>query len=170
MRESKRKAFVNSLSVSSVKDKRNTVFNRRGLARKSISSFLIDTLCENNQYFLHMKQIASRMMAWFVLTLSLVIFSTTGVSAQSSESRVEQKGNVFIKVSTKGGNAIKTNYLYQDSKGNIDTIYLSPNGKAFVWRVSKNGNRYRKYLPEITAKLSENGETKNKSNSRPNRN
>lgn len=102
-----------------------------------------------------MKQTTSRVIAWIVLVLSLTIFSATGVLAQTNEPQVEQKGNVFVqKKSTRGNGACtKTNYLYEDSKGRVDTIYLSPTGKAFVWRVSKNGNTYKKYLPEVTKKL-----------------
>lgn len=110
-----------------------------------------------------MKQTASRVIAWVVLVLSLTIFSATGVLAQ--EPQVEQKGNVFIaKKSSRGNGACtKTNYLYEDSKGRIDTIYLSSTGKAFVWRVSKNGNAYKKYLPEVTKKLNPQAYEKGKS-------
>ena len=89
-----------------------------------------------------MKQSTSRVIAWVVLVLSLAFFSSTGALAQTNEPQVEQKGNVFIaKKSSRGSGACtKTNYLYEDSKGRVDTIYLSSTGKAFVWRVSKNGN------------------------------
>lgn len=104
-----------------------------------------------NQY---MKQSISRAIAWIVLVLSLVFSSSTGVLAQNNEPQVEQQGNVFIQKSTRSsGQIIKTNYIYEDSKGNRDTIYLSPTGKAFVFKVSKNGNTYKKYLPEVTRKL-----------------
>ena len=100
-----------------------------------------------------MKQTVSRVIAWIVLVLSLLISSATGVLAQTKT--IEQKGNVFIQ-KTKGRSGItyaKTNYIYEDSKGNRDTICISSNGKAFVFKVSKNGNVYRKYLPEVTEKL-----------------
>ena len=97
-----------------------------------------------------MKQ--STMAAWIVLTLfSFVPFT---INAQNNEPQVEQKGNVFVQKSTRSsGQIIKTNYIYEDSKGNRDTIYLSSTGKAFVFKVSKNGNTYKKYLPEVTKKL-----------------
>ena len=95
-----------------------------------------------------MKQF-SRVTAIIVLILSLALLSL-GAKAQS----VEQKGNVFVaKKSTHDGQVTKTNYIYEDSKGRQDTIYLSSTGKAFVWRVSKNGNTYKKYLPEVTRKI-----------------
>ena len=113
-----------------------------------------------------MRQTTSRVIAWIVLVLSLVFFSSTGVLAQTNEPQVEQKGNVFVaKKSSRGSGACtKTNYLYEDSKGRVDTIYLSSTGKAFVWRVSKNGNTYKKYLPEVTKKLNPQAYEKDKGN------
>lgn len=99
-----------------------------------------------------MKQSISKAMAWIVLTLFFTLVSITG-NAQNNEPQVEQQGNVFIQKSTRGGQIIKTNYIYEDSKGQRDTIYLSPTGKAFVFKVSKNGNTYKKYLPEVTRKI-----------------
>lgn len=99
-----------------------------------------------------MKQSISKAMAWIVLTLLFTLVSITG-NAQNNEPQVEQQGNVFIQKSTRGGQIIKTNYVYVDSKGQRDTIYLSSTGKAFVFKVSKNGNTYKKYLPEVTKKL-----------------
>lgn len=93
---------------------------------------------------------------WIVLTLCFTLLSITGnAQAQNKEPQIEQQGNVFVqKKSTRGsGQVIKTNYIYEDSKGRRDTIYLSPTGKAFVWRVSKAGNIYKRYLPEVTEKL-----------------
>ena len=99
---------------------------------------------------------SSRIIAWIVLILWFMFFSYTGVYAQENKKpTIEQKGNVFIQKSSRGSNgqAIKTNYIYEDSKGNRDTIYISSTGKAFVFKLSKNGNIYKKYLPEVTAQL-----------------
>lgn len=107
-----------------------------------------------------MKQTTSRVIAWIVLVLSLLISSSTGVLAQDNKkSTIERQGNVFIQKSNSrgSGNVIKTNYIYQDSKGNKDTIYISPTGKCFVFKLSKNGNIYKRYLPEVTKQLQEEG-------------
>lgn len=108
-----------------------------------------------------MKQTASRVIAWIVLVLSFLIFSSTGVLAQDSKKpTIEQKGNVFIQKSNSrgSGQVTKTNYIYEDSKGQRDTIYISSTGKAFVFKVSKKtGNVYKKYLPEVTAQLQKEG-------------
>ena len=108
-----------------------------------------------------MKQTMSRVIAWVVLVLSLLIFSSTGVLAQDNKKpTIEQKGNVFIQKSNSrgSGSVKKTDYIYEDSKGNRDTIYISSTGKAFVFKVSKKtGNVWKKYLPEVTAQLQKEG-------------
>lgn len=94
----------------------------------------------------------SRIFALVVLMLGFLVLSKN-LRAQS----IVQKGNNFIEQksdSSKGSNATKTVYTYTDKKGRVDTIYLSKNGNAFVWRVSqKTGKLYRKYLPEVAKKL-----------------
>ena len=102
---------------------------------------------------------SSRVIAWIVLVLSLVFFSSTGVLAQNNKPTIERQGNVFVQKSNSrgSGQVTKTNYIYQDSKGNKDTIYISPTGKCFVFKLSKNGNIYKRYLPEVTKQLQEEG-------------
>lgn len=92
-------------------------------------------------------------MLWFMF------FSVTGVLAQDNKPTIERKGNTFIQKSSRGsGQVTKTNYIYEDSKGQRDTIYISSTGKAFVFKVSKKtGNVYKKYLPEVTAQLQKEG-------------
>jgi hypothetical protein len=92
-------------------------------------------------------------MLWFAFS------SVTGVLAQDNKPTIEQKGNVFIQKSNgRSSQVTKTNYIYEDSKGQRDTIYISSTGKAFVFKVSKKtGNVYKKYLPEVTAQLQKEG-------------
>ena len=73
---------------------------------------------------------------WIIIAMvTLVFLFSMGMNAQ-----VVRKGNTFIEQDT------KTQYLYTDSKGITDTVYLSKNGSAFVWKVSKKtGKKYRKY-------------------------
>ena len=94
-------------------------------------------------------------MLWFI-SLSINAQSTT----TTTKPTIEQKGNVFIQKSNGrgSGQVTKTNYIYEDSKGQRDTIYISSTGKAFVFRVSKKtGNVYKKYLPEVTEQLKKEG-------------
>lgn len=89
---------------------------------------------------------------WIIIVMvTLVFLFSMGMNAQ-----VVRKGNTFIeqKSDSSRGNATKTQYLYTDSKGVTDTVYLSKNGSAFVWKVSKKtGKKYRKYLPAVTEQL-----------------
>lgn len=69
---------------------------------------------------------------------------------------VVQQGKVFVEQPSGRSHKateIKTEYTYQDSKGNVDTVYLSTTGKAFIFKVSKKGNVYKKYLPEVGKKI-----------------
>ena len=93
-------------------------------------------------------------MLWFI-SLSINAQST----ATTTKPTIERQGNVFVQKSSSRGsnNVTKTNYIYQDSKGNKDTIYISSTGKCFVFKLSKNGNIYKRYLPEITKQLQEEG-------------
>ena len=104
---------------------------------------------------------SSRIIAWIVLMLWFTFFSVTGALAQDNKKpTIEQKGNVFIQKSNGrgSGQVTKTNYIYEDAKGQRDTIYISSTGKAFVFKVSKKtGNVYKKYLPEVTAQLQKEG-------------
>ena len=107
-----------------------------------------------------MKQSISRAIAWIVLTLFFTLVSITGNAQDNKKPTIEQKGNVFIQKSNGrgSGQVTKTNYIYEDSKGQRDTIYISSTGKAFVFKVSKKtGNIYKKYLPEVTAQLQKEG-------------
>lgn len=101
---------------------------------------------------------SSRIIAWIVLILWFAFFSYTGALAQTKSS-IERHGNEFVQKSNRDSSTvIKTNYVYVDSKGQRDTIYLSQNKKAFVYRVSKKtGKVYKRYLPEVTAQLQKEG-------------
>ena len=94
----------------------------------------------------------SRVTAIIVLVLSFMLLSNRATA--QTEPKIEQKGNVFVQKSTHGtGQITKTNYIFEDAKGNRDTIYLSPTGKAFIWKISKSGNKYKKYIPEVGRKI-----------------
>ena len=112
----------------------------------------------NHQYIKYMKK-SSRIIAWIVLILWFAFFSY-GALAQDKKSTIERQGNEFIQKSNSctKGQVIKTDYVYVDSKGQRDTIYISPTGKAFVYRISKKtGNIYKRYLPEVTEQLKKEG-------------
>lgn len=105
-----------------------------------------------------MKSKDSEMIGFIVLIL--LFFASLGVAAQNK--KIERQGNTFIQAPSTRGKVTKTQYVFIDSKGRKDTIYLSSTGRAFVYRVSKNGNVYPKYLPEVTRQLNQNGKSKDK--------
>lgn len=96
---------------------------------------------------------STRRAALFVLVLFFSMCFIKHVRAQN----VVRKGNTFVEQrdsSSKRNGATKTVYTYTDSKGQVDTIYLSSTGSAFVWKTSKKtGKKYRKYLPKVTEAL-----------------
>lgn len=49
---------------------------------------------------------------------------------------------------------VKTQYVFKAKDGKEYPIYISKQGKAFIWRVSKKtGKQYKQYLPEVTKQL-----------------
>lgn len=95
---------------------------------------------------------SSRVLGIIVLVLGLLAISN-GMKAQD----VVRQGNTFVEQQSdstqRGGKYTKTEYLYTDKKGNTDTVYVSSRGSAFIWKVSKTGRVYRKYLPKVTEAL-----------------
>ena len=95
---------------------------------------------------------STRILAFIVLMLGFLTISN-GLKAQQG---VVRKGNQFVvsdSAATGSGTYKKTEYTFTDKKGNVDTIYLSKNGSAFIFKRSKAGKLYRKYLPEVTKQL-----------------
>lgn len=85
------------------------------------------------------------------LILALISFSFYPVSA-----KIVQQGNTFKSEKTVSkAEDEKTNYIWEDSKGNKYPIYKTKKGACYVIRVSKNtGKEYKSYLPkEIREKI-----------------
>ena len=87
-----------------------------------------------------------------MLTLALPSMSQE-VAKKTDTTTVIREGNVFKSNKVSNGRQskeTKTNYEYEDSKGETYPIYLSSTGKAFIKVVSKKtGKEYRRYLPEV---------------------
>lgn len=99
------------------------------------------------------KQFKNPVYLSIIIGITLAWLLALGSHAQS----VVRKGNTFIEQrsdTAKRGGAKKTEFIYTDSNGVSDTVYISKNGKAFIWKVSKKtGKKYRKYLPEVTKQI-----------------
>jgi len=81
-----------------------------------------------------------------VMLILIVTLFCAGVNAQTIKKTadgnyIQQKRTTSDSV---GGKV--TGSTFTTSKGDVYPIYLSINGKAFVIRVSKNGNKYKQYL------------------------
>ena len=97
----------------------------------------------NNQYYTYMKSILSSKFVTACLIAMTLFFM---LSLASGAQNVVRKGNTFVEQksdSAKSGD-VKTEYTYTDKKGQVDTVYLSKNGNAFIWKTSKKGNRYKR--------------------------
>ena len=94
-----------------------------------------------------MKKFSNPVVIGMFIAMTLMYMVAIAAHAQN----VVQEGKTFIeqKSASNGAGDTKTEYLYQSKNGEVDTVYLSRTGKAFVWRLSKKGNYYKKYLPEI---------------------
>lgn len=81
-----------------------------------------------------------------VFTVALLLM--LGVNNSSSFSQViRRNGNTFTVAKVKQVNSMKTKFTWQDSKGVLYPIYLSPSGACYVLRVSKKTNKeYKSYL------------------------
>lgn len=84
-------------------------------------------------------------MKKILLTLSLIIGATC-CHAQTSI-KTDASGNyISVKDTSIVTSAQPTGKTFTDSKGNIYPVMISKNGKLFVIRTSKTGNKYNQYL------------------------
>lgn len=88
-----------------------------------------------------------------IITIALLLTLTAGQAQQ----QVTREGNTFSVVSnkTKQATETKTQYEWQDSKGNKYPIYVGKSGACYVKRISKKtGKEYKQYLgAEISAQV-----------------
>lgn len=87
-----------------------------------------------------------------IITIALLLTLTAGQAQQ----QVTREGNTFSVVTTKKqATETKTQYEWQDSKGNKYPIYVGKTGACYVKRISKKtGNEYKQYLgAEISAQV-----------------
>ena len=90
------------------------------------------------------------------LAIAFAVWAIFGIAIAARAQDVVRKGNTFIEqVDTlQKGKMYNTDYVFKDKDGNTYPIYLSSGGNAFIIKVSKkSGKQYRRYLPEVTKKL-----------------
>lgn len=90
------------------------------------------------------------MLYRFILVATLILGMGVTVSAQD----VKREDKVFIeqKKSSSAKTEEKTGFIYKDCKGESYDIYIGKTGSCYINKVSKNGNKYRKYLGEEISK------------------
>lgn len=77
----------------------------------------------------------------------LLLFICVSLGAQN----YERKGNTFTQTSSRPSSSSvkKTEYQWVDSKGKVYPVYITSNGRCFIFKVSaKTNNEYKYYLPE----------------------
>ena len=88
--------------------------------------------------------------------LAIIALALTLSITASAQKSVTRQGNTFSLVSTKkAAQEEKTQYTWQDSKGNTYPIYISASGSCYVKRISKkSGKEYKQYLgKEVSAQI-----------------
>lgn len=101
-----------------------------------------------------MKKFSHPVLVTYIVAITLMFILALSAHGQN----VVQHGKTFVEQvdSTKTVKAAKkTEYVYIDKDGVSYPVYLTSNGKAFIIKTSKRtGKAYRKYIPEITKRLS----------------
>lgn len=81
------------------------------------------------------------------LLLITIIFLAAITSHSQTTIKQDAQGNyIAIRDTTTTTSAKPTGNTFTDSKGNVYPVMISKNGKLFVVRTSKTGNKYNQYL------------------------
>lgn len=68
-------------------------------------------------------------------------------------------------ISTISDSCVKTTFTWEDSHGNLFSVYMTSKGSCFIIRTSKSGEDYRTYLgKEVSEQISRELEVKNQDN------
>lgn len=93
----------------------------------------------------------------FVVACIIVFSFAIGIAVANAQKpkTMARKGDTLyhVKPNRSRPSYTKTKYFYEDAKGNKDTVFVSDNKKYFVFKTSKSGHRYRRYLPEMNEAL-----------------
>lgn len=93
------------------------------------------------------------------ITLLMCMLALAIIPIKGEAQNCVLKGKTFEQVdspktSKQKDMGTKTPYTFKAKDGKEYPIYISKNGKAFIWRKSaKTGKLYKQYLPEITKQL-----------------
>ena len=83
-------------------------------------------------------------MKEFIITLITILF-VIGVAVVSAQ-EIKREGNTFTQVSNiQQSHDIQTTYFYKIKEMSY-SIWITPKGRCYIVRLSKNGNPYKQYL------------------------
>lgn len=94
-------------------------------------------------------------MKKFLQMMLVVLIASFSVLPCEAQAQTKREGNTFIQQPSRNSatSAVKTKYIWEDTKGNSYQIYITSNGRCFVNKVSsKTGKEYKYYLDEETSK------------------
>lgn len=95
----------------------------------------------------------------YFITLLVCVLTLAIIPIKGEAQKCTLKGKTFEQVdsskpSKQKDMGVKTQYTFKAKDGKEYPIYISKQGKAFIWRVSKKtGKQYKQYLPEVTKQL-----------------
>ena len=83
-------------------------------------------------------------MKHFLILIALVIAVTFVQTISAQE--VKREGNTFVQVSNlQQSHDIQTPYFYKVKEMSY-SIWITPKGRCYIVRLSKNGNPYKQYF------------------------
>lgn len=82
------------------------------------------------------------------LIISIALFCSVPIANAQTKVFVDESGNyvAYARLDTTKTNCKETGRYFITRKGEKSPVYVTAKGKEFVFSVSKNGNKYRKYL------------------------
>lgn len=95
----------------------------------------------------------------YFITLLVCVLTLVIIPIKGEAQNCVLKGKTFEQVdlpktSKQKDMGVKTQYVFKTKDGKEYPIYISKQGKAFIWKVSKKtGKQYKQYLPEVTKEL-----------------
>jgi len=97
------------------------------------------------------KQIEKEQRIALAIWIAIIVLLFSGNLIFAQTKIVKSADGVYESVKTeRKTEAIKTEYIFRDDKGETYPIYQSKNGKYFVKRVSKKtGKEYNYYVTEV---------------------
>ena len=95
----------------------------------------------------------------YFITLLVCVLTLAIIPIKGEAQNCVLRGKTFdqedsTKSSKQKNMGVKTQYTFKAKDGKEYPIYVSKQGKAFIWKVSKKtGKQYKQYLPEVTKQL-----------------